>query len=128
MKTKFWFLVLLAPFILAGCVVHETLPPPTVTTTTETTRREVVTTEPGTGRVTREVFVTQAPPAVRVETRTVSPGPDYVWTRGYWRWTGMKYRWVPGRWVIRPRPAAVWVEGQWVQRPGGWAWVAGHWE
>ena len=77
--------------------------------------------------VTREVLVTQAPPVVRVEAQTVAPGPGYVYTRGYWRWTGTRYVWVSGSWVTRPRTTAVWVEGTWVRRPGGWVWVSGHW-
>ena len=73
------------------------------------------------------VVVPQAPPPVRVETRTVSPGVGYVWTPGYWRWSGIEYVWVPGTWIARPRPAAVWVAGHWVRRPGGWVWISGHW-
>ena len=113
---------LLAPalFVLGGCVTYETRTP--VTTTTEITR-EVTTPGP----VTREVVVTQAPPAVRVETQTVSPGANYVWTRGYWRWNGATYIWVPGSWVVRPRPAAVWVEGHWARRGGRYVWIAGRW-
>src|SRR5256885_10301380 len=76
---------------------------------------------------TREVVVAQAPPEVRVETQTVAPGADYIWQRGYWRWTGVEYAWIPGHWVVRPRPAAVWVEGHWMRRGGGWVWIAGHW-
>jgi hypothetical protein len=114
---------LLALLGLAGCVAET----PVTTTTTEVTR--TVTTGPvATQPVTQEVLVTQAPPPVRVETRTVAPGPRYVWTNGYWQWTGASYAWVPGHWVERPRPAAVWVEGHWVRRPGGWIWVAGHWQ
>ena len=120
MRMPFCFLALLG---LAGCVAETP-----VTTTTEITR-ETVTTGPAVTRpVTREVLVTQAPPPVRVETRTVAPGPSYVWTNGYWQWTGAGYQWVPGSWIVRPRPAAVWVEGHWVRRPGGWIWVAGHWQ
>lgn len=115
-------LLALAPFVLAGCVVYERAP---VTTTTVT--REVTTTGPVTAPVTREVVVTQSPPAVRIETQTVSPGPSYVWTRGYWGWIAGRYQWVPGTWVARPRPAAVWVEGHWQRRGGGWVWVAGRW-
>jgi hypothetical protein len=89
--------------------------------TTTTTTREVTITGP----VAREVLVTRAPPEVRVEAETVSPGPGYVWTRGYWRWNGADYVWVPGGWVERPRPAAVWVAGHWVRRPGGWIWIYG---
>jgi hypothetical protein len=114
------YLLALAPLALGGCVAYETAPP---VTTTTTVTREVTTTGP----VTREVEVTQAPPAVRVETQTVSPGPNYLWTRGYWRWNGATYVWVPGSWVARPRPAAVWVEGHWLRRGGRYVWVAGRW-
>ena len=113
------YLLALAPLAMAGCVV--TAPAPPVTTTTVT--REVTTTGPN----TNEVLVTQEPPAVRVETRTVSPGANYVWTRGYWRWNGVTYVWVPGSWMVRPRPAAVYVEGHWLRRGSRWVWVAGRW-
>jgi hypothetical protein len=126
MRTSIYAVAVTA-FTLTGCAVVSE-PPPTVTTTTTEVRREVVTTGPGTQPVTREIVVAQAPPAVRFETRTVSPGPQYVYTRGYWRWGGMKYEWVPGSWIMRPRPAAVWVDGGWARRPGGWVWVRGHWE
>jgi len=94
-----------------------------VPVTTTTTTQQVTTTGPA-----REVVVTRAPPPVRVETHTVAPGPGYIWTTGYWRWTGATYVWVPVSWVVRPRPAAVWVEGHWVPRYNGWVWVAGHWQ
>ena len=113
------YLLAAAPFALGGCVVHETAPPVTTTTVT----REVTTTGPG----GTETYVTQEPPRVRVETQTVSPGPNYVWTRGYWRWNGTTYVWVPGTWVVRPRPAAVYVEGHWLRRGSRLVWVAGYW-
>jgi len=113
------YLLAVAPLALTGCVVTESAPP---VTTTTTVTREVTTTGP-----TNEVYVTQEPPAVRTEVQTVSPGSNYVWTRGYWRWTGTNYVWVSGSWVVRPRPAAVYVEGHWVRRGSRWVWVAGHW-
>src|SRR5437763_16884211 len=118
------YLLALAPFALAGCV-EESAPP---VTTTTTVTREVTTTGPTTEPVTREVLVTQEPPAVRVETQTVAPGANYVWTRGYWRWNGTTYAWVPGSWIVRPRAAAVWVDGHWLRRGSRWAWIAGHWQ
>src|SRR5687768_15050635 len=118
MKTRLYLLGL-APLFLAGCVTYER-PVPAPTTTTVT--REVTTTGPA-----GEVYTTQAPPAVRVETQTVSPGPNHVWTRGYWRWNGATYVWVPGSWMVRPRPAAAWVEGHWLRRGGRYVWVAGRW-
>lgn len=129
MKTKFC-IVALPALALAGCVVQEPAPP--VTTVT----REVTTTTTGPAvrtvsapAVTQEVVIPQAPPAVRVETQTVSPGPQYVWQRGYWRWNGVRYVWVPGRYVVGPRTGAVWVPGQYVQHPGGgYVYVEGHWQ
>jgi hypothetical protein len=53
------YLLALAPFALAGCVVQEPAPP---VTTRTTVTREVTTTGPN----TNEVLVTQKPPAVRV--------------------------------------------------------------
>jgi len=111
------YLSMLTLVVLVGCVAE----PTTVTTTTTT--QEVTTTGPA-----REVVVTRAPPPLRVEAQTVAPGLGYFWTRGYWRWTGTTYVWVPGTWVVRPRPAAVWVEGHWVPRYGGYVWVPGHWQ
>jgi len=111
------YLPMLGILALIGCAGE-----PTAVTTTTTTQ-EVTTTGPA-----REVVVTRAPPPVRIETQTVAPGPAYFWTRGYWRWTGTTYVWVPGAWVVRPRPAAVWVEGHWVPRYNGWVWIAGHWQ
>ena len=106
----------------AGCVAEA---PPPVTTTTEVTR--TVTTTGPVGADTGEVIVTRTPPVVRVEAQTLSPGPGYVWTRGYWSWNGHDFVWVSGHWVRPPRLTAVWVEGHWAQRGGGWVWIPGHW-
>ena len=110
------YVLALTPLLFAGCAEA----PTTVTTTTTT---QITTTGPR----AREVVVTQAPPPLRVEVQTVSPGPRYVWTRGYWRWTGAGYEWAPGTWIARPSLGAVWVEGHWVRTAGGWVWVAGYW-
>src|SRR5437016_10887502 len=109
------YLLILSIFALVGCGEE-----PTAVTTTTT---QVTTTGPA-----REVVVTRAPPPVRVETQTVAPAPGYTWTGGYCRWTGTTYVWVPGTWMVHPRPAAVWVEGHWVPRYNGWVWVPGHWQ
>src|SRR5215467_3218484 len=55
------------------------------------------------------------------------PHPGYVWTTGYQRWDGQRYRWVPGRWVRPPRGGAVWVPPRWVPRGNGWVFYPGHW-
>ncbi len=73
------------------------------------------------------VYVRVAPPVPVVEVEGVAPGPEFVWIRGYHRWDGDRYIWVPGRWERRPHAAAVWVEGQWRHHRNGWFWVEGHW-
>src|SRR5437667_11410356 len=110
-----FYLSALAVLGLAGCAEE----PTSVTTTTTT--QQVTTTGPA-----REVVVTRPPPPVRVETQKVAPGPGYVWTTGYWRWTGTTYVCTPGTWVVRPRPTGVWVPGQRVPSYHGREWVAGH--
>lgn len=74
-----------------------------------------------------EVVVKVGPPAAVVETRPVSPGPNYVWVDGYQQWNGNAYVWVPGRWDVPPRPHARWVAHHWVHRHGGWVMVEGRW-
>jgi hypothetical protein len=50
-----------------------------------------------------------------------------VWIPGYNRWTGNRYRWVEGRWVMPPRHGVVWVPGHRATRRGGYVWVEGYW-
>lgn len=42
-----------------------------------------------------------APPVVVVATPPC-PGPDYVWTTGYWTVSNYQRVWVPARWQYRP--------------------------
>lgn len=73
------------------------------------------------------VYVRVRPPVYRTEVVGVAPGPGFVWIRGYHRWDGGAYVWVPGRWERRPQARAVWVEGSWRHNRRGWYWVEGHW-
>jgi hypothetical protein len=73
------------------------------------------------------VYVRIGPPAPIVEVRRVSPGPRYAWVRGYHRWSGRAYVWVPGRWAVPPRPRAAWVPAHWQRDRHGWFFVRGHW-
>ncbi|MEO8432791.1 MAG: YXWGXW repeat-containing protein [Acidobacteriota bacterium] len=73
------------------------------------------------------VYASIAPPAVRTEYVGAAPGPDYLWVRGYWRWDGAAYGWVPGHFDRRPRERARWVDGRWKHTRQGWLWIDGHW-
>jgi len=70
--------------------------------------------------------VSIAPPALRVETVGVAPGPGYVWITGYWGWVGGRHEWVPGYWE-HPHPGFVWVPHTWVHVSGGWRLREGYW-
>jgi WXXGXW repeat (2 copies) len=72
------------------------------------------------------VMVPSAPPQPLVEVIPAAPSPYYVWTSGYWAWSG-RWVWVSGRWVARPRPTAVWVGGRWTQHGHGYVWIGGGW-
>jgi hypothetical protein len=48
------------------------------------------------------VQVTQPPPPLPVYEQPPCPGPDYVWTPGYWGYGFAGYYWVPGAWVLAP--------------------------
>lgn len=74
------------------------------------------------------VVVEQAPPAEKVETITVSPGPNYIWLKGYWKWENSRWAWSNGHWAIRPHASAVWHPGHWDAKEHGWVWVEGHWD
>jgi hypothetical protein len=73
-----------------------------------------------------EVVVTEAPPAPQVEVRIAAPGPEFVWTPGYWAWHG-HWVWVGGRWARPPHRHAVWVAGHWGHRGHGYVWIGGRW-
>jgi hypothetical protein len=75
----------------------------------------------------RVVYVVREPPPEVVETIPPSPGPQYVWVRGHYRWEGSEYVWVPGHWQVPPQGYTEWVPGHWARRDGGWVWVEGHW-
>jgi hypothetical protein len=53
------------------------------------------------------VRITVAPPAPRVEVRTVAPSPRHVWVPGHWRWHGNRHDWVGGHYVTPPHAGHV---------------------
>jgi hypothetical protein len=73
------------------------------------------------------IFVPSRPPRPVREVVVVRPGPGHVWVRGYHRWEGGSYVWVPGHWQQPPRPRARWVPGRWRHERRGWYWTEGRW-
>jgi len=75
------------------------------------------------------VSITVAPPPLVVYSQPPIPGPDYMWTPGYWAWDeeAGDYYWVPGAWVAAPEPGLLWTPGYWGWSNGVYVWNAGYW-
>ena len=73
------------------------------------------------------VYVRTPPPPPIADAVIVSPGPDFIWIRGYQAWNGVRYIWVPGHWERRPIGRRGWVPGHWAHNGQGWFWIEGHW-
>ena len=74
------------------------------------------------------IYVNFAPPDLPVYDQPECPGPDYIWTPGYWAWTeDTGYYWVPGTWVMVPEPGYYWTPGYWAWGGNGFFFTPGYW-
>jgi len=76
------------------------------------------------------VSITVAPPPeLPVYEQPICPGPNYMWTPGYWAWDAGSggYYWVPGTWVMAPAVGLLWTPGYWGWGSGAYLWHAGYW-
>jgi hypothetical protein len=73
------------------------------------------------------VSVRVGPPAIPVYTQPICPGPNYIWTPGYWAYEPAGYYWVPGTWVLAPSPGLLWTPGYWGWGGEGYIWHEGYW-
>ena len=76
----------------------------------------------------RVAYVDRGPPRDRTEAHGRPSSRDLVWMRGYWRWTGRDYAWVPGHFVRLERGYRSWAPGHWRHSRQGWYWTEGHWQ
>ena len=67
------------------------------------------------------------PPPLPVYEQPPLPGPDYLWTPGYWSWANADYYWVPGTWIEPPQPGLLWTPGYWGWNGGVYAFHGGYW-
>jgi hypothetical protein len=74
-----------------------------------------------------EVQASQPPPALPDYEQPPCPEDGYLWTPGYWHWTGSDYYWVPGTWVQPPRVGVLWTPGYWGFVGGYYGWHVGYW-
>lgn len=72
------------------------------------------------------VLVTRAEPPDAREEAVPKPRKGYVWSRGYWMWNGLAYRWVPGEW-LKDKPGHKWEHARWQTDGSQWEFVIGHW-
>ncbi len=73
------------------------------------------------------VAINLAPPPLPVYEQPPLPGPNYIWTPGYWAYAGGDYYWVPGTWVLAPQPGYLWTPGYWAWGPSGYFFHVGYW-
>jgi hypothetical protein len=81
---------------------------------------------PSSAQVVVGISVRVGPPPLPVYAQPVCPGPDYIWTPGYWAWGPGGYYWVPGTWVLAPDPGLLWTPGYW-GFGGVYVWHPGYW-
>lgn len=73
--------------------------------------------------------VTVGPPAPLVETPYgVAPGPDYIWTPGFYDWDGNNWAWRHGAWRRPPHHGDHYVPTHWDHERGGYRVHRSHWE
>lgn len=68
-----------------------------------------------------------APPVLPVFAQPICPGDGYIWTPGYYAYGDYGYYWVPGTWVLAPRPGFLWTPGYWGWGSGLYRWHGGYW-
>ena len=59
-----------------------------------------------------EYLAPGAPPPPQQEIIIATPGPGYTWAGGYWHWQN-GWIWIPGQWILPPRPGMRWFGPHW---------------
>ena len=82
---------------------------------------------PGEDCTQQLVEAPQPPPPLLQYQQPVCPGPNYIWTPGYWGYADAGYYWVPGAWVLAPYIDALWTPPYWAWYDGAYRWHSGYW-
>jgi WXXGXW repeat (2 copies) len=69
----------------------------------------------------------EPPPPLPTYQQPEAPGPNYIWTPGYWSYAPVGYYWVPGAWVLAPYPGALWTPGYWAFYGNSYRFYRGYW-
>ena len=80
-------------------------------------------------QVSFDISVGFAPPPLPIYDQPPIPGPDYIWTPGYWAWDPdvYDYYWVPGTWTEAPQPGLLWTPPWWGFENGAYGFHEGYW-
>jgi hypothetical protein len=73
------------------------------------------------------VRTSEAPPALQDYEQPPCPEDGYLWTPGYWTWSGGGYSWVPGAWVLPPQAGVLWTPGYWEYSEAVYVFHRGYW-
>lgn len=78
----------------------------------------------------RYIEVESAPPAEFEEAVETSPGAEYGWVKGHWRWNGSEWVRAHGYWTKRPLETVAWEPGYWKYHDHHhhWKWHEGRWK
>ncbi len=69
----------------------------------------------------------EAPPPLLNDEQPPCAVEGYLWTPGYWAWSGGGYYWVPGAWVQPPRAGVLWTPGYWGYAGTVYVFHRGYW-
>ena len=72
------------------------------------------------------ITVQTEPPLLPDYDQPPCPQDGYLWTPGYWAWSG-GYYWVPGTWVTPPVVGFLWTPAYWGYDRGFYVFHAGYW-
>ena len=85
------------------------------------------TTVAGNRQTVEAEYLPQPPQSVEEGASSPSPGDQYFWVPGCWRWTPDGYRWRAGRWSVA-YDNWIWIPDRYVWSPAGYVFIAGHWD
>src|SRR6185369_2639427 len=72
------------------------------------------------------IYLNVPPPAVRYEV-TPAPRSGYVWSNGYWRYSGNQHVWTEGT-SPAERPGHTYSQPRWDENNGRWNYQASRWD